>query len=142
MASILLDTNVISELMRSQPEPAVMDWFERRTGDVFYISVVTQAEIMFGISLLPAGKRRDALERAANEMFSQDFADRCLSFDSSCVTNYATVASGRRRIGQAISTEDALIAAIALTHGYPLATRNIKDFMSINGLTLYNPWQT
>jgi len=141
MASILLDTNVISELMRSQPEPAVMDWFERRTGDVFYVSVVTQAEVMLGISLLPAGKRRNALDTAAIGMFSQDFADRCLPFDTSCVTNYATIASERRRIGQAISTEDALIAAIALTHGYPLATRNMKDFMSISGLTLYNPWQ-
>lgn len=118
-----------------------MDWFEKRVGDVFYVSVITQAEIMLGISLLPAGKRRDALNTAANGMFSQDFANKCLPFDASCVANYAAVVSERRRMGQAISTEDALIAAIALTHGYPLATRNVKDFMSINGLTVYNPWQ-
>jgi len=142
MESILLDTNVVSELMRSQPEPAVMDWFARRTGDVFYVSVITQAEIMLGILLLPAGKRRDAMNTAAEGMFSQDFADRCLPFDASGVANYAAVVSGRRRTGQAISTEDALIAAIALTYDYPLATRNTKDFLSINGLTLYNPWQT
>jgi hypothetical protein len=75
-------------------------------------------------------------------MFSQDFAGRCLPFDAISAANYAAVVSGRRRAGQAISTEDALIAAIALAHAYPLATRNTKDFLSISGLTLYNPWQS
>ena len=128
MESIVLDTNVVSELMRSQPEQAVMEWFARRTGDVFYVSAITQAEIMLVISLLPAGKRRDALVSAAEGMFSQDFAGRCLPFDTSGAANYAAVVSGRRRTGHAISTEDAQIAAIALAHGYPLATRNTKDF--------------
>ena len=141
MAPILIDTNVVSELMRSQPEQTVMDWFARRTGDVFYVSVITQAEILLGISLLPVGKRRDALSSAAESMFSQDFAGRCLPFDSLCVSSYAAIVSTRRRAGQAISTEDALIAATAIAHGYPLATRNVKDFMYIDGLTLYNPWQ-
>jgi hypothetical protein len=142
MESILLDTNVLSELMRSQPDQAVMDWFAGRTGDVFYVSAITQAEIMLGISLLPAGKRRDALAAAAEGMFSQDFAGRCLPFDATGAANYAAIVSSRRRAGQAISTEDALIAAIALAHGYPLATRNTNDFLNINDLTLYNPWQT
>ncbi|MBL0226800.1 MAG: type II toxin-antitoxin system VapC family toxin [Geobacteraceae bacterium] len=142
MESIVLDTNVVSELMRSQPEQTVMDWFARRTGDIFYVSAITRAEIMLGISLLPAGKRRDSLASAADGMFLQDFAGRCLPFDAAGAAHYAAVVSGRRRAGQAISTEDALIAAIALAHGYPLATRNTKDFLSISGLTLYNPWQT
>jgi len=141
MEAIILDTNVVSELMRHQPEQAVMDWFSRRVGDVFYISAITQAEIMLGISLLPDGKRRDSLTVAAEGMFSQDFAGRCLPFDAASVVNYATIVSGRRRAGQAISTEDALIAAIALTLGYPLATRNTKDFLNIPGLKLYDPWQ-
>ena len=140
MESILLATNVVSELMRSQPEQAVMDWFAKRAGDVFSISVITQAEILLGISLLPAGKRRDALAAAAVGMFSQDFAGRCLPFDSTCAASYAAIVSARRRAGQAISTEDAMIAAIALAHGYPIATRNTKDFMHIDGLTLHNPW--
>jgi predicted nucleic acid-binding protein len=140
--SIILDTNVVSELMRSQPAQAVTNWFDARTGDVFYVSAVTQAEIMLGISLLPAGKRRDSIALAAETMFSQDFAGRCLPFCASCTAHYAAIVSGRRRSGQAISTEDALIAAIALTHGYPLATRNTKDFLNIDGLTLYNPWKT
>ncbi len=142
MESILLDTNVLSELMRSQPEQPVMDWFAGRTGNLFYISAITQAEIMLGISLLPAGKRRDALAVAADGMFAQDFAGRCLPFDAAGAVSYAAVVSGRRRVGQAISTEDAMIAAIALAHGYPLATRNTRDFLHINGLTLYNPWQS
>lgn len=142
MESILLDTNVVSELMRSQPDQAVLDWFAKRTGDVFYVSAITQAEIMLGISLLPAGKRRDALASAADGMFTLDFAGRSLPFDATVVTNYAAIVSSRRRAGQAISTEDAQIAAIAFAHGYPLATRNTKDFLHIYGLTLYNPWQT
>lgn len=142
MESILLDTNVLSELMRPQPDQTVMDWFAGRTGTIFYVSAITQAEIMLGISLLPVGKRRDALTAAADGMFSQDFPGRCLPFDATGAVTYAAIVSSSRRAGQAISTEDALIAAIALAHGYPLATRNTKDFLHINGLTLYNPWQT
>ena len=141
MESILLDTNVLSELMRSQPEQALMDWFEAHTGDVFYVSVITRAEILLGISLLPTGKRRDALSAAAEGMFSEDFAGRCIPFDAECAVRYASIVAGRRSAGQAISTEDAMIAAIALTHGYPLATRNTIDFLHIDGLRLYNPWQ-
>ena len=141
MESILLDTNVLSELMRSRPEQAVMDWFAGRAGDVFYVSAITQAEILLGISLLPAGKRRDSLSAAADEMFAQDFAERCLPFDSASAVIYAAVVSERRRAGLAISTEDAQIAAIAMTHGYPLATRNARDFLHIDGLNLLKPWQ-
>jgi predicted nucleic acid-binding protein len=141
MAAILLDTNVVSELMRTQPEQAVMEWFTKRTGDMFYVSAITQAEIMLGIALLPAGKRRTALATAADGMFSQDFAGRCLPFEAACTLHYATIVSGRRQAGLAISTEDAQIASIAVTHGYPLATRTIKDFLQIDGLTLYDPWK-
>src|SRR5512136_807915 len=129
MESVLLDTNVLSELMRSQPEQAVMDWFAGRTGDVFYVSAITRAEIMLGISLLPAGKRRDVSAAAADEMFAQDFAGRCLPFDAESAGKYAAVVCGKRKAGLAITTEDAQIAAIALTHGYPLATRNTRDFL-------------
>jgi toxin FitB len=142
MESLLLDTNVLSELMRPQPDQAVMDWFAERTDAIFYISAITQAEIMLGISLLPIGKRRETLAAAAEGMFSQDFADKCLPFDAAGAVIYASIVSDRRQAGQAISTEDALIAAIALAHGYPLATRNIKDFLHINGLILQNPWLT
>ena len=117
-----------------------MDWFAIHTGDIFYISSITQAEILLGISLLPIGKRRDALASAANTMFSQDFVGRCLPFDSASTPAYAAIVASRRETGLGISTEDAMIAAIALTHGVAIATRNTKDFLHINGLTLFNPW--
>ena len=142
MERIILDTNVVSELMRPCPEKAVMDWFATRTPAVFYVTAIVQAEIMLGISLLPAGKRRDALAGAAEQMFAEEFASRCLPFDAACAEHYAALVSSRRRSGFPMTTEDAQIAAIALVHGYPLATRNIPDFLHIDGLTLYNPWQS
>jgi predicted nucleic acid-binding protein len=137
---IILDINVVSELMRPYPDPAVMSWFANRTSTVFYVSAITQAEIMLGISLLPDGKRRETLAEAAEDMFAQDFSSRCLPFDAACTANYAAIVSRQRITGIAISTEDAMISAIALTNGYPLATRNTKDFQ-IDGLNLIDPWE-
>jgi predicted nucleic acid-binding protein len=141
MAAILLDTNVLSELMRPQPDPLVQSWFAQRSGDTFYLSAITQAEILLGIELLPAGKRREALATAAAAMFAEDFTGRCLPFDALGAAFYADIVAARRAAGQPVTTEDAQIAAIALAHGYPLATRNTRDFAGIAGLTLLNPWQ-
>jgi toxin FitB len=138
---ILLDTNVISELMRPQPDQTVLRWFAARDRTVFYITAIVQAEIMLGISLLPAGRRQATLAVAAEGMFAEEFAGRCLPFDAECATCYASIVSVRRNAGFPITTEDAQIAAIAVSHGYPLATRNTKDFQHISGLTLHNPWQ-
>jgi predicted nucleic acid-binding protein len=140
MNSIILDTNVLSELMRAQPDPVVVDWFSRQTAVTFSITAITLAEILLGIALLPAGKRRDLLADAAEKMFQEDFAGNCLPFDESCTAIYATVVANRRRAGFSITTEDAQIAAIALRHNLPLATRNTKDFLHVDGLVLYNPW--
>ena len=104
------------------------------------VSAVTQAEILTGIALLPAGKRRAALAIAAEQMFEQDFAGRCLAFDAVAARNYALIVADRTRRGLPISTEDAQIAAIALAAGLTVATRNTKDFENIDGLTLANPW--
>lgn len=140
MSGIILDTNVLSELMRSGPDPVVMEWFGRQATASFYVTVITQSEILLGIALLPAGKRRDTLADAAARMFQEDFFGNCLPFDESCTHLYASVVSRRRRSGFSITTEDAQIAAIALSCGMPLATRNTKDFLHVEGLTLYNPW--
>lgn len=140
VSGIILDTNVLSELMRVQPAPMVMEWFTRQAGVTFYITAITQAEILLGIALLPAGKRRDALANAAKKMFQEDFSGNCLPFAESCTGLYASIVANRRRSGFSITTEDAQIAAIALTRKLPLATRNTKDFLHITGLTLYNPW--
>jgi predicted nucleic acid-binding protein len=140
VGGIILDTNVLSELMRSQPDPVVVEWFARQTAVTFYTTAITQAEILLGIALLPAGKQRETLADAAGKMFSEDFIGRCLPFDESCSNQYASVVANRRRSGFSITTEDAQIAAIALSRNLPLATRNTKDFLHIDGLTLHNPW--
>jgi hypothetical protein len=138
---LLLDTNVLSELMRARPAADVLDWFAQNTHRVMHTSAITQAEILTGIALLPAGQRRTALATAAEQMFEQDFADHCLAFDTAAAKHYAVVVATRTRQGQPISTEDAQIAAIALAAGLTVTTRNTKDFESIEGLALANPWE-
>ena len=140
MKNILLDTNVISELMRPQPDPVVIDWFAKFSGTHFYVSAITQAEVLLGIALLPDGKRRDALASAAETMFKEDFSGSCLPFDAACAEPYAMIVSSRRRSGFTSTTEDTQVAAIAISGNYVLATRNTKDFLHIDGLNLCNPW--
>lgn len=136
----LLDTNVLSELMRPEPAAEVLAWFSRHKADPVYTSSITQAEILTGIALLPQGRRRDTLAQAAQAMFAQDFAGRVLSFDGAAAEHYALVVAGRRRQGRRIDTEDAQIAAIALTSGCTVVTRNTRDFDHIDSLSLANPW--
>lgn len=140
MSRYLLDTNVLLELMRARPASPVLDWFARNAQASMHTSAVTQAEILTGIALLPAGKRRTALATAAGQMFALDFADRILGFEERAAERYATIVAARTRKGLPISTEDAQIAAIALAAGLPLVTRNTKDFAHIAGLTLVDPW--
>ena len=141
MGSLLLETNVLSELMRPRPAAEVLGWFERQQGTSFVISAITRAEILLGIALMPGGKRRESLAAAAEQMFDEDFAGNSLPFDGPCATEYALLVAGRTRRGQPMSTEDGQIAAIALCHGLPLATRNGKDFQGVEGLALLNPWE-
>ena len=141
-ARILLDTNVLSELMRPRPEPLVLDWFSAQGPQTrFMISAVTQAEILLGIALLPAGKKRTSLAQAAQTLFEEEFQGMNLAFDAHAAPGYAHMVASRSRSGSPISVEDAQIAAIAVHHRMPLATRNTKDFDSLPGLVLINPWQ-
>jgi predicted nucleic acid-binding protein len=141
MRGVLLDTNVLSELMRPQPSAIVLDWFVQQEGSEFYTSAITQAEMLLGVALLPSGKRRDAIADAVEQMFEQDFVGHCLPFDGLAAHEYAALVATRNMVGMPISTEDAQIAAIALRHGLALATRNTKDFRKINELVLLDPWQ-
>ena len=136
---ILLDTNVLSELMRPQPNPNVVNWMNDQPTQTLFISTITIAEIELGIALLPDGQRKHDLENAAKQSFKL-FGDRCLNFNQSSAHQYAKLVAERREIGRPISVEDALIAAIALANGLHLATRNSKDFQYTNSLTLINPW--
>ena len=137
---IILDTNVISELMRAAPAAAVMHWMNARPASSLYVTSITQAEILHGIQILPRGKRRDAIAAAAAEMFEHDFAGRVLPFGSDAAVAYASLAAARRRAGRPISGFDAQIAAIARTHDADLATRNVDDFDGC-GIEVIDPWK-
>ncbi|MEO7851199.1 MAG: type II toxin-antitoxin system VapC family toxin [Rubrivivax sp.] len=137
--STLLDTNVLSELLRSAPEPAVLAWFAGQASQTLFVSAVTQAEMSLGARLMPAGQRRASLQAALGAMFSEDFAGRILPFDSAAVPAYVDIVSARRAAGRPLSQFDAQIAAIALHAGAKLATRNVNDFENC-GVSLLNPW--
>ena len=138
----LLDTNVLSEFMRPQPAEAVTAWLDRLSAEQVWTSAISHAEIMLGLSLMPAGKRQASLALAAHAMFEEDFGGRCLPFDAPAALHYAAIVARRTRMGRPVSTEDAQIAAIALAHDLTLATRNVSDFEGIDGLQIVNPWLT
>lgn len=137
--STLLDTNVLSELLRADPSPAVLAWFAAQPPASLYVSAITQAEMMLGARLLPAGKRRGALESALLAMYDEDFARRILPFDTAAVPAYVEIFSARRTLGRPISQFDAQIAATARQAGARLATRNTADFEHC-GVALIDPW--
>ncbi|MBE0510896.1 MAG: type II toxin-antitoxin system VapC family toxin [Chromatiales bacterium] len=139
---ILLDTNVLSEFMRPRPEARVVQWLDGQRADTLHTSAVSQAEIELGLALMPDGKRQLELASSAKAMFEEDFAGRCLPFDAIAASHYAHLVAARSRMGRPISVEDAQIAAIALASDMALATRNTRDFESITGLALINPWRS
>jgi toxin FitB len=136
---IVLDTNVISEVLRPVPEPSVLDWLANRPRASLFTTTVTRGEILYGIRLLSDGKRRRGLWDAAKKIFDDDFADQVLSFDSDAADMYAEIAALRRAAGKPISQFDALIVAMARSRGASLATRNVKDFEDC-GVDVINPW--
>src|SRR5713226_3813034 len=125
---IILDTNVLSEVMRPQPSAAVLRWLEGQRSLELFITTISQAEILYGIELLPKGKRRNALRAQAESMFEEDFGDRILPFDSDAAHASALIAAERRDIGSPISDFDAEIASIARSRTAAVATRDTNDF--------------
>ena len=154
---IVLDTNVLSELMRSQPNKSVVRWIATQKATNLFITALTQAEILYGLELLPEGKRRTALIEAAQSMFDLDFARRILAFDSSAAPQFSAISAKRRKIGRPkswcafpsavkrrgvapLSQIDAQIAAISRLHNATLATRNVSDFEQCD-INIINPWE-
>ena len=137
---ILLDTNVVSELMRPAPEPRVLAWLDAQPAADVWISAITVGEIRLGIARLPDGQRKERLAGLAEAMFQEDFSDSCLSYDVLAAAEYATIVATRTHLGRPISVEDAQMAAMARSVGLTLATRNTKDFSDIDELHLMNPW--
>jgi predicted nucleic acid-binding protein len=136
---IVLDTNVISELMRPAPHNAVFAWTAAQPRATLYTTYINQAEVLYGIAALPDGRRRTALALAAQAIFTEEFAGRVLAFGVGAAGHYANIVVARRRAGNPIEGFDALIAAIALAEGASVATRDFGGFEGC-GLTLINPW--
>ncbi|CAN5121492.1 type II toxin-antitoxin system VapC family toxin [soil metagenome] len=138
---IVLDTNIVSEAMRTQPDTSVASWLASRPSSSLFITTVTQAELLYGVALLPDGKRRRGLEEAVRMIVRDEFRGRVLPFDGPAAEQYATIAAGRRSRGKPISVFDAQIAAIARAKGAHVATRNLEDFDDC-GINLLNPWMS
>jgi predicted nucleic acid-binding protein len=137
--TIVLDTNVVSELMRAIPAPAVLAWLQQTSSTSLYTTSVTVAEIRYGIARLPDGRRKHDLHQAANEIFAA-FPRQILPFDLAAATAYADVVAGREADGNPISGFDGQIAGICRSQAAIRATRNTMDFID-TGVSLIDPWQ-
>jgi predicted nucleic acid-binding protein len=125
---IILDTNILSELMRTKPSARVLAWIARQPEAEFCTTSITEAEIFYGIEVLPKGKRREHLTAAAEAVFTEDFSGRVYGFDSAAARAFSKIASSRRTSGRPIRHADAQIAAIAKTKRAKVATRDVKGF--------------
>ncbi|MGH8647260.1 MAG: type II toxin-antitoxin system VapC family toxin [Gammaproteobacteria bacterium] len=137
---IVLDTNLLSELKKPAPAESIMHWVASQPATSLYTTRITQAEILHGVMLLPSGRRRNAIEVAAEAMFKEDVGGRILPFASDAARPYARIAAERRRVGRPISQFDAQIAAIARSTGAAIATRNVTDFEGC-GVKVIDPWK-
>jgi toxin FitB len=138
---ILLDTNVISETQRQTPNERVLKWMDAQALETLYLSAITVAELRAGIALMPVGKRRSSLQENLEKRLLPIFTNRVLSFDLPCTTAYAELLTKSRTAGLAIETADAFIAAIALSNGFTVATRDSSPFEAA-GLRVINPWES
>jgi toxin FitB len=136
---IVLDTNVLSEALRPNPADAVKRWMQAQPSMSLFTTTICEAEILYGIALMPAGRRRAALEESVEAIFRVVFADRILPFDSTGAREFADISATRRQLGRPIGAFDAQIAAIACSHGAAVATRNVEDFDNC-GISIISPW--
>lgn len=137
---IVLDTNVLSETLRPRPSSRVLEWLGSHPRTALFTTSITEAEIHFGLELLPGGKRRNALKAAIALVFDADLAGRILPFDSAAAREYAVLAATRQRAGRAMSQADAQIAAIVQSRGAQLATHNVADFAGCP-FEVIDPWR-
>jgi predicted nucleic acid-binding protein len=136
---IVLDTNVVSEIMRPTPNTAVVAWLDAQNTDSLYLCSIVAAELLFGVTRLSSGAKKLQLQTLLNEVLEDDFAGRVLPLDLAATYTYAQLCSQAERNGTPIDLSDALIAASCKAAGASLATRNIKHFEGC-GLVLINPW--
>ena len=135
----VIDTNVASELMKTAPVPSVAAWIATRDAGELFLTAVSEAELLYGVAILPAGRRRQTLQAAMTRWLDLGFADRILPFDSAAAKAYAEIAADRRRAGRPIGEADCQIAAISRCRGAVLVTRNVRDFKGA-GVDVIDPW--
>lgn len=136
---ILLDTNVLSALMQTRPDPVVVAWLDAEAPESIWTTAVSVVEIRFGIQLLPPSRRRNALEEAFVTMLRDDLSGRIAAFDSAAADEAAALAARRQRRGRPVDLRDTQIAGIALARRASLATRNVRHFDGLN-VNVVNPW--
>ncbi len=136
---IVLDTNVVSELMRTTPELGVVSWVDRFSAAEVLVTAVTAAELMYGVARLPDGRRKRELHTKVEGLLAEDFQDQIMPFDAGAATHYAEIVASRERAGRPISMADAQIASICRNWRARLATRNVDDFVD-TGVEAVNPW--
>lgn len=135
---IVLDTNVVSEAMKPEPDAAVRDWLDEQVAETLYISSVTVAELLFGVGALPDGRRKQMLAATLEGVLAL-FENRILAFDTDAARHYAGLAVAARKAGKGFPTPDGYIAAIATTHGFAVATRDASAFNAA-GVPVIAPW--
>jgi predicted nucleic acid-binding protein len=137
---ILLDTNVVSEAMKPHCNASVKSWLYTQAAETLFLTSVSLAELLLGIALATPGKRRDLLEEQLHEVLGLLFAGRVLAYDEAAAEMYARIVSRARTMGRAISIADGQIAAIAMVHGFAVATRDTAPFEAA-GAAFINPWE-
>ncbi len=138
---IILDTNVVSEPMRPNGNPAVQTWLDQQIAETLYVTATSLSELLLGIEILPDGKRKAGLAAALSELMALLFGSRIVSFDAKAATAYAPLVGRARAIGAIISVADAQIAAIASVCGFTVATRDTAPFLAA-GVPVINPWKS
>jgi predicted nucleic acid-binding protein len=138
---IILDTNVLSALMRTVPDTAVVAWLNRQPAESVWITSITLFEAYLGLALLPSGRRRKTLEAAFAQLLNDDLENRVLDFDSAAATEAALLAAARQKNGQLVDMRDTQIAGIAVARRATLATRNVRHFRDLT-ISVVDPWAT
>ena len=138
---IILDTNVLSALMRIAPEAQIVRWLDQQPAESIWITAITLFETRLGLALLPRGRRRQLLELAFDRLLEEDLEKRVLDFDSAAATEAAALAAARQRAGRTVDMRDTQIAGIVIARRATLATRNVRHFQDLS-VTVIDPWQT
>ena len=136
---LVVDTNVLSELMRPAPDTVISSWVAERMTSNLYLTAISEAELRFGLAIMPPGRRRDGLAEGLERMLRTGFANRVLPFDSAAASAYAEIAAARQTMGRPMPEADCRIAAIARSRDMAVVTRNVRDFVDAT-VEVINPW--